>query len=132
MARSCIVCLLAASFLVSACDEDPKQRSNSAFIACTKRVGFRAFNDDNANARLFPPWLEHVATLQSPLANYVVVMFVTREEALARAKQRVHAAITTLGPAPQSVSGVESAGRRVWFWTSGTPPGEDAALRRCL
>src|SRR6188508_1639965 len=108
MARSYIVCLLVASFLVSACNRDTKQRSYTAFIACTKEAGFRALDNEYANPRVFPPWLEHVASLKSQLGNYVFVMFVTREEALARARQRVHAAITTLGPAPQSVSGVES------------------------
>jgi hypothetical protein len=133
MARSCIVCLLIASFLVSACNEEPKQRSYSAFVACTKKAGFRAFDDDNANRRLFPPWLEDVATLKSPLGNYVVVMFVTREEALARARQRVHAAITTLGPAPQKVSA--ESNRLVAVSGSGRAVRRQlkiAALRGCL
>jgi hypothetical protein len=132
--RVCIVLLLAVTLLLSGCNATSKQRSYSAFIACIRTAGFRFLEEDTSprNRRLFPSWLEDVANLMSPHGNYVIVMFVTAEEARARAMQRVQRAITTLGPPPRGGSGVQSEGRRVWFWTSGPAAGESKALMKCL
>jgi hypothetical protein len=133
--RSTFVALfLVLLLLASGCGET-KQRTYSAFIACGREAGFRPQGNElfaSSRARL-PVWLEDVAELKSPHGNYAIVMFVSTEEARARARQRVNAAMTSLGPPPSGTAGgVESAGRRVWFWTR-EPRSDDAdALVECL
>jgi hypothetical protein len=125
-----VPCLLAVSF-VTGCGD--KQRSYADFVACTKKVGFHAVPQEiPTRSQLGLPWLEHVADLQSPGGNYVIVMFVSADEARARARQRLKAAITTVGRQPRTVNGVESKGQRVWYWTSGPNEQEANALVSCL
>jgi hypothetical protein len=133
--RSTLVALfLIFPLLASGCGET-KQRTYSAFIACMREAGFRPHGNElitTSRARL-PAWLDNVAELESPHGNYAIVMFVSTEEARARAGQRVNAAMTSLGQPPsRTVGGVESAGRRVWFWTR-EPRSDDAdELVECL
>jgi hypothetical protein len=130
VSRLRIGCLLVVWLLVSACGEQPKQRPYSAFIACTQNAGFRAY-DQGLNRRRLPSWLEHVANLKSPHRNHVIVTFVTADEARARARQQARAAITAAGP-PRGHDRLESAGRRVWYWTSGPEADEADALVACF
>jgi len=133
--RSTLVAVfLIFPLLASGCGET-KQRTYSAFIACMREADFRPQGDElfrSSRARL-PVWLDNVAELESPHGNYAIVMFVSTEEARARAGQRVAAAVASLGRPPYgTVGGVESAGRRVWFWTR-EPRSDDAdALVECL
>jgi len=122
-------------FLLASGCGGPKQRTYSAFIACMRQADFRPQGDElfrSSRARL-PAWLDNVAELESPHGNYAIAMFVSTEEARARARQRVAAAVASLGRPPSgTVAGVESAGRRVWFWTR-EPRSDDAdALLECL
>jgi hypothetical protein len=119
VSRGYVVFLLAVLFLASGCNEESKQRSYAAFIACAEIAGFQALGDDTTG-HLLPSWLEHIANLKSPQRNDVIVMFVTEEEALARAKQRARTAITAAGGLPREATtdfdppvGVSGSGRAV-------------------
>jgi hypothetical protein len=129
-----VALLLIVPLLASGCGET-KQRSYSAFIACMRDAGFQPQGDqllESSRARL-PAWLDDVAELKSRHGNYVIVMFVSADEARARARQRASAAIDSLGSPPSgTVVGVKSAGHRVWFWTR-NPRSDDAdAFDACL
>lgn len=133
--RSTYVALLLLFPLVASGCGETKQRTYSAFIACMREAGFRPQDNElleSSRARL-PAWLDNVADLKSPHGNYTVVMFVSTEEARARARQRANAAMSSLGPPPSGTAGaVESAGRRVWFWTMDPRSDEAEALVQCL